>query len=317
MYKQLTPEQRYTISVLLQRKCSLSFIAGTIGVSVSTVSRERRRNSKADGVYDGRLAVLRTRRRRAKTPGNRSIAPYVRGRVFELIRGEQWSPEQVSGWLRKEEGVKVSTSTIYNWIAALPPHYKDSIHRYLRHGMRKARGSAREVKSPIPDRVSIEERPAGANGQTLGDWEMDTIVGKDGKGAIVTLVERKSGYMLMEKLETGKRAVPLAKTVVRLLAGCGVPVRTITTDNGTEFAAHQIIARELDTTVYFAHPYSSWEKGAIENMNGLIRQYIPKKTDFRGITKQYIRHVMEKLNNRPRKKNGFGKPKDLIKERIA
>lgn len=100
-------------------------------------------------------------------------------------------------------------------------------------------------------------------------------------------------------------------------AGCGLPVTTITTDNGSEFAAHRIIARELNTTVYFAHPYSSWEKGAIENMNGLIRQYIPKKTDFWGITKQYIRHVMEKLNNRPRKKNGFEKPKDLIKERIT
>lgn len=131
---------------------------------------------------------------------------------------------------------------------------------------------------------------------------MDTIVGKDGKGAIVTLVERKSSYMLMKKLETGKHAV------VRLLRGSGVPVRTITTDNGREFAAHQIIAKELNTTVYFAHPYSSWEKGTIENMNGLIRQYIPKETDFKGITKGYIRHVIEKLNNRPRK-NGFRKPK--------
>jgi IS30 family transposase len=317
MYKQLTPEQRYTISVLLQWKCSLSFIVGTIGMSVSTVCRERKRNSKADGTYDGRLAVLRTRRRKAKNPGNRSIAPYVRSRVFRLIRGELWSPEQVSGWLRREEGLRVSTSTIYNWIAAAPPHYRDGIHRYLRYGGRKRQGAAHGVKTPIPDRVSIEERPARANGQTQGDWEMDTIVGKDGKGAIVTLVERKSCFMLMEKLETGKKAVPLAQTVVRLLAGCGLPVRTITTDNGSEFAAHRLIARELDTTVYFAHPYSSWEKGAIENMNGLIRQYIPKKTDFRGITKQYIRHVMDKLNNRPRKKNGFGKPKDVIKQGIA
>ena len=100
--------------------------------------------------------------------------------------------------------------------------------------------------------------------------------------------------------------------VLRLLKGSGLPVRTITTDNGTEFAAHEIIARELGTTVYFAHPYCSWEKGAIENMNGLVRQYIPKRTDFR----EYVRKIVEKLNNRPRKKNGFSKSADMINERV-
>ncbi len=120
--------------------------------------------------------------------------------------------------------------------------------------------------------------------------------------------------MLMEKLETGKQALPLAHAVVRLLREAGLPVRTITTDNGSEFAAHELIERELGTTVYFAHPYSSWEKGAIENMNGLIRQYIPKKTDFRGLSNTFIAHVMLKLNNRPRKKNQFNKPIDMVKK---
>lgn len=124
---------------------------------------------------------------------------------------------------------------------------------------------------------------------------------------------RKSCYMLMEKLETGKQAIPLAHAVVRLLRGSGLPVKTITTDNGSEFAAHEIIARELGTTVYFAHPYSSWEKGAIENMNGLIRQYIPKKTDFKGISNKMIEEIMHKLNNRPRKKNQFKRPIDMVK----
>ena len=121
----------------------------------------------------------------------------------------------------------------------------------------------------------------------------------------------------MEKLDSGKRAVPLAHAVVRLLKGSGLPVRTITTDNGTEFAAHEIIAKGLNTTVYFAHPYCSWEKGAIENMNGLVRQYIPKRTDFRGISRGYVRKIVEKLNNRPRKKNGFSKPADMINDKIA
>ena len=244
MYKQLTSEQRYTISVLLQKKCSLSFIARTIGVCVSTVSWEKRRNSNVQGVYDGRLAALKARRR-------------------------------------------------------------------------KARSSASSTRTPIPNRVSIDDRPAHANGQTVGDWEMDTIVGKDGKGAVVTLVERKSCFMLMEKLDSGKRAVPLAHAVVRLLKGSGLPVRTITTDNRTEFAAHEIIARELGTTVYFAHPYCSWEKGAIENMNGLVRQYIPKRTNFREISRGYVRKIVEKLNNRPRKKNGFSKLTDMINNKIT
>lgn len=172
-------------------------------------------------------------------------------------------------------------------------------------------------KVHIPNCLSIDERTDTGYGQTIGDWEMDTIVGKDGKGAIVTLVERKSSFMLMEKLDTGKQAVPLADAVVRLIRDSGLPVRSITTDNGPEFAAHEIIARELNTKVYFAHPYCSWEKGAIENMNGLIRQYIPKKTDFRGISRLYVKNIIEKLNNRPRKKNGFRKPKDMIKEKIV
>lgn len=165
--------------------------------------------------------------------------------------------------------------------------------------------------------MSVDERPAEANGQTLGNREMDTIVGKDGKGAIVTLVERKSSFMLMEKLNTGKQAIPTADAVVRLLKGYRLSVRTITTDNGTEFAAHEIIEMELNARVYFAHPYSSWEKGAIENTKGLIRQYIPKKTDFKGITRGYVRMVVDKLNNRPRKKYGFIKPIDMINERIT
>lgn len=312
MYKQLTSEQRYTISVLLQKKKSKTFIADTINVSVSTIYREIERNLNAKGVYEAHLAELKARRRKQASPGNRSISTQVRVKVFNLIRKEQWSPEQVSGWLNVHEGISVSKSTIYNWINACNPHHKDNIRRHLRHGGYKKKNAY--VRTSIPNRTSIDERPAEAGGQTVGDWEMDTIVGKKGKGAIVTLVDRKSGYMLMERLETGKRARPMAEAVVRLLKGTGLPVRSITTDNGTEFSEHEMIARELKTNVYFAHPYSSWEKGAIENMNGLIRQYIPKKTDFRGLSKAMIKQVITKLNNRPRKKNGFLTPLQVIKQ---
>ena len=130
-----------------------------------------------------------------------------------MIRKEQWPPEEISGWLRKEESLKVSKSTIYNWIANSSPHHKDNIRRHLRRGGRKAKSSDMAGRSLIPNRLSIDARPIQSDGRTVGDWEMDTIVGKDGKGTIVTLVDRKSCYMLMEKLDTGKQAVPLAHIV--------------------------------------------------------------------------------------------------------
>lgn len=315
MYNQLISKQRYTISVLLQKEMTISFIAEAIGVSKSTVSREIKRNSTKNGLYDPHLAELSARRRKKeKNVNNRSISKKVRARVFGLIRKNQWSPEQVSGWLLKEEGISVSKSTIYNWIDSCSPHYEDNIRKHLRHQGRKTK--RRNKETPILNRTSIDERPIHANGQTIGDWEMDTIVGINGKGAIVTLVDRKSCYMLMQKLDTGKKAKPLARAVISLLKKSRLPVRTITTDNGTEFADHETIAKELGANIYFAHPYSSWEKGAIENMNGLIRQYIPKKKDFKGFSNGWIEHVRDKLNNRPRKKNGFLSPIDMVKEYI-
>jgi len=311
-YKQLTREQRYTISVLLQKKKSQTFIADAINVSKSTVSREISRNSNAKGVYDYRQADLKTRRRKAALPGNRSIPVMLRCEVFNLIRECQWSPEQIAGRLAKE-GKNVSKSTIYNWIAQCSPHYKDNVHRYLRRGGKKYMRNGQRKDISIQNRTMIDERPDGGYGETVGDWEMDTIVGKDGKGTIVTLVDRYSLLMMMRKLDTGKQAKPLADAVVEMIREMNLPVRTITTDNGTEFAAHETITARLGAKVYFAHPYSSWEKGTIENTNGLIRQYIPKKHEFTEYTQQQIKNIQDKLNNRPRKKINFSTPMEIIK----
>ena len=128
-------------------------------------------------------------RRRAKSPGNRSIPPRCAAGGFELIRKQQWSPEQVSGWLKREEGLAVSKYAIYNWIAGSSPHYKDCIHKHLRHGGKRCRNSAQGPRIPITNRVSIDERPAEANGQTLGDWGMDTIVGNPGKESKTQIFE--------------------------------------------------------------------------------------------------------------------------------
>lgn len=311
MYKQLTSEQRYTISVLRQKKMSNTFIAQVIGASKSTISREIARNSNAKGVYDPRMAELKKRRRKSRNPGNRSIPKALRAKVFRLIREEQWSPEQVSGYLDLK-GERVSKSTIYNWINATSVHYSDNIRKFLRHNGRKYKKAGSGKPVTIKNRVSIDERPSDGYGNSVGDLEMDTIVGKDGKGVIVTLVDKCSSFLMMRKLDTGKKAAPLAQAVIEMIKDSRLPVRSITTDNGTEFAEHETISRELGCIVYFAHPYSSWEKGAIENMNGLIRQYIPKKCCFDNYTNEDIINIQNKINRRPRKKNGFLTPMEII-----
>ena len=190
--------------------------------------------------------------------------------------------------------------------------YKNCRH-HLKHRKRTVTGK----RIPIPNRTSISERPQEADGERFGDFEMDTIVGKDGRGAIVTLTERSTNMLFMRKLDKGKNARELARTVVKMLEPYKEYIKTITTDNGTEFACHEIIAKALDTKVYFADPYASWQKGAIENQNGLIRQYIPKGTDFKEYSHQKITKIMHKINMRPREKLKFASPAQCFYEKIA
>lgn len=154
----------------------------------------------------------------------------------------------------------------------------------------------------------IDERPAGWDGSTPGDFEMDTIVGKDGKGAIVTLVERNTNFTLARKLPKGKDAKALAQMVIAMLLPYIGKIRSITTDNGSEFSEHLTIAKRLRTGIYFARPYSSWEKGCIEYHNKLIRQYIPKGTDFDNVTDRMLKEIIIKINRRPRLKLDFSTP---------
>jgi IS30 family transposase len=161
--------------------------------------------------------------------------------------------------------------------------------------------------------VTIDQRPEIVNTkQRFGDWEIDTIAGEENKGAIVTLVERKTAFMMMATLKYGKNAKELSKTVIRLFTAYIKHVHTITGDNGTEFADHQNIAKKLKTSFFFTHPYSAWEKGMIENTNKLVRQYIPKKTNLKPINEQQIKKIQYKLNNRPRQKLNFYSPKEIF-----
>ena len=316
MYSHLTREQRYVIYLELQRGTTQEVIAQLIDVSKSTVSREIRRNSTKNGKYVWFKAHCKADGRKKRTPGNRGLDPLLRWRVEQLIKDEQWSPRQISGYLAKE-GVKVSHETIY---AMIRNDESGELARNCRHKMkykRTARSRKTTKATNIRNRVSIHERPPEADGKRFGDWEMDLIVDKS-SNAILVLMERSTNFVLMEKLRHGKKAKPLAKAVWRLLLPYkGEMLKTITTDNGSEFAEHEWITERLNVPVYFADSYCSWQKGGVENENKLIRQYIPKGTDISTVTDGKVKKTQYKLNERPREKLNFSTPKECFYKFIS
>ena len=314
MYKQLTSEQRYTISVLLQNRTKQKEIAKAINVSPSTVSREIRRNSGFRGRYNWETAQANAVQTKRKKPGNHSIDKDVMEEAKHLLVTEQWSPEQISGVLAKD-GKYISHETIYRMIR------KDkaeggTLYKHCRHKLKRRARPVGGRRISIPNRTSISERPAEVDGKRFGDFEMDTIVGRGNHGAIVTLIERSTNMLFMRKLKKGKNAKELARTVIHLLSPFKEHVKSITTDNGTEFACHEMIGKSLGVTIYFADPYASWQKGAIENANGLIRQYVPKTETFEHVSHQQITKYSKKINIRPRKKLEFKTPHECFYEQI-
>lgn len=260
MYKHLTREQRYGIYLGKQKGETLEMIARSIGVNQSTVSREIKRNSTPNGKYVWNKAHDMAESRKRHTPGNRGLAMTLKWRVIELIKTEQWSPWQISGRLRLE-GINVSHETIYGLIRK---DESGELASHCRHKMKYKRKASRrhETKATnIRNRVSIHQRPAEADGRRFGDWEMDLIVDWGGN-AILTLTERSTNFLLMEKLKQGKKAGPVAKAVWRLLLPYkGEALKSITTDNGSEFAEHEWITKKLNVPVYFADSYCAWQKG--------------------------------------------------------
>lgn len=320
MSNQLIEAQRYEIYLGLKRKWSISRISREICVSKSTVSREIKRNSKPSGGYVWKYAQAKCDSRRHGLNGNHRKPDELWWRIDRMIE-EDWSPGQIAGVLRKE-GVMICKQTIYNHVHA---DLSGKLAKHMPHELKYTRRMKKQPvtkASNIKDRTSIHERPLEADGRRFGDWEMDTIVDSYGH-AILTLTERSTNFMLMERLPQGRKAAPTAKAVVRLLFPYRDKVRTITTDNGCEFAAHLDITKGLSTkkgeriTVFFTDSYSSWQKGAIENTNKLIRKYIPKKANFEDLTDRYIKNVQHRLNKRPREKLNFDTPKHCFFEKFS
>ena len=309
-YNHLTKEQRYTISVCLKKKMSLSGIANLINVSKSTVSREIKRNSNMYRHYVAIDAHQFSEMRKSIPRRPRKLSKEDWQDIEQCLK-RHWSPETIAGVRRRDGKPCVSIEWLYH-IIRRDKERGGNLYTYLPHHLKHRR---RPVSShiPIKDRVSIDERPAVVDAKArFGDWEMDTIIGKDGMGAIVTLVERTSKKLLMAKSPKGKNAKAVAKLVVQMLRPFERHVLSITTDNGTEFADHKYIAKMLHTKLFFTHPYSSWEKGLVENTNKLIRQYIPNGTDFLSLSDDFILHVQTELNLRPRKLLNFFSPKQIF-----
>ena len=311
-YSQLTGSQRYQIESYLKADYTITEIAKALGVHKSTISREIKRNSKKR-VYNGFYAQSVSCERKKEAYKHSVFDAPMKRYIEKSLMDKQWSPEQIKGRCDLGGIAMVSVERIYQYI------YWDQsqgglLYKELRTARRwrKKRLHRKHQRGQIPNRVMIGQRPETVNTkERFGDWEVDTIIGKNHRSAIVTLTERKSQFELMAKTD-GTKAGSVKKEMVNLLAPFKEFVKTITSDNGKEFTEHQMIAEKLDALFFFADPYSPWQRGLNEYNNKLIRQYLPKKTDFNLISYQTINMIVHKLNNRPRKLLGYKTPNEVF-----
>lgn len=310
-YTHLTQEERYQIHQLKRQGIHLSHIAAELGRSASTISRELRRNTTAQG-YKPALAQRQATARQSQRRNARQFDA-AQWQLVELYLRLYLSPQQVSVRLALEDRLFISTESIYQYAYADKAQGGDLV-RFLRCQKlrRKRYGSGRERRGELKNRVGIEQRPVVVQTRArIGDWEGDTVIGQGRKGALVTLVERKSRYTLAYPLRS-KHSAGVTQAVVDLLRPHRAVCKTLTFDNGKEFAEHAFIASCLRARVYFAHPYCSWERGLNENTNGLLRQFFPKKRSLLKVSQHQVNDAVHLLNHRPRKCLGYRTPHEVF-----
>ena len=313
-YIHLTQDERYQIAILFKAGHDQSDIARVMNRHKSTIGREMKRNRGARGYRPKQAQEFSEARMRASENGPRVAAEtWV---VVDARLTETWSPEQITGHLKAHGQPTVSPEAIYQHIYA-DKRAGGMLHRTLRcQKVRRKRYGGRDRRGTIPNQVSIEQRPAIANDRLrFGDWEADLVIGAGHQQALVTINERISRYALIAHVPF-KTAYDVSNAIISLLTPFSAHVHTLTTDNGKEFAEHERIANTLNADFYFAHPYASWERGANENMNGLIRQFFPKKMRFNSITKKDIAYAVDRLNHRPRKCLGFKTPHQVFMKQL-
>ncbi len=322
-YRHLNIEEREKIQELLWQKKSIRTIAKVLGRSVSSIAREIKRNIPLQYRYTPRLAnerALKKRKSRGRKLRLKSI--FIRRYVINHLK-LGYSPEQISGRLSFEyPKYKISHEAIYQYIYLkvhcdyLRVGYHDlRIYLKRRHKRRVRKGMRKGQRIFKPQGLSIDERPKEVEERkVIGHWEGDSMVSRKSKVGLNTLVERKTGLVLISKIQNGT-AEETSQTVINRLKS--FPCKTLTTDNGHENFAYQKIQQDLKISCYFAHVYHSWERGTNENTNGLIRYYFPKGTDFANILNETIQTVENILNNRPRKRLGWKTPLEAFNESVA
>lgn len=313
MARHLTMEEREIISQMRSARRKPATIARRLKRHRSTICRELARNCR-HGSYSAVRAQRRSERRRRERP---LVAKLDRPKLREEVcRGleKYWSPEQISGRLRREHprarSCQVSHQTIYGWIR----RQSDRAHweSFLRFGGKRRR--RRDRRGKIPRTVEIDKRPAVVSQRSRsGDWEGDTVIGARRQSALVTHVERKSGYLLAAKI-AARQSAEVNRASQQLFASVPAQLRrTLTLDNGKEFASHEQLSEWIGMPVYFARPYAAWQRGTNENTNGLLRQFYPKGTDLKPLTDRQLQQTVELLNNRPRKRLNYRTPNEVIR----
>jgi IS30 family transposase len=308
-YHQLTSGERYELRALRRQGCSNAEIARALGRHRSTIGREIARNSRKDGGYRPYTADEMTRARRRRSRRNRRFTGPDWALVVARLQ-EEWSPEQISGRLALSGELRISHETIYRYVWDERRH-GGALYLHLRGARKKRRKryGRYDSRGRLAGKRMISERPPGAeNRSRVGHLEGDTVLGTD-KHALLTLVDRKTGYVLIGKLRartveaTNRRAIELINNAARR-------TRSVTVDNGTEFHGYKAIEAATAADFFFATPHHSWERGTSENTNGLIRQYAPKRTSLAHLTQNDCDSIARRLNNRPRKRLAYRTPSE-------
>ena len=310
-YHQLTTRERYLIVEHKSMGLSMREIGRALCRSASTISRELKRNAdRSDGRYRVEKADSYARARRWRSRQGSQFEASEVAAVHELI-GRKWSPEQISGRLRKRRGMRIGTSTIYRWLAqdkargGLSWLQTRQLSRRYRKGYR-----VRDLRGRMSGKRPLSERPRRANDRSEpGHLEGDTVMGKDGRHCLLTLVDRMTRRTTILKLPA-RQAAEVNKALIREVRSGRLRMKSLTLDNGTEFHGFKELEQKLGITVFFAQPYHSWERGTNENTNGLIRQYLPKGSCFKQLTQRQCNQIEQELNDRPRKVLGFSTPNE-------
>jgi IS30 family transposase len=312
-YKHLSLEERHYIEIELKKGTFIVSIAKSLMRSQGTISREIIRNTGKRG-YRHQQAHKRAMKRHKTKHKSIKMTENIKAYIHEKLQLD-WSPEQIAGRLKQHHNLSIHHETIYQYLLA-DKQAGGQLYKHLRHQgkpYRKRYGSSHN-RTGIPNRTGIEERPEIVNKRgRVGDWEGDTIIGKNHKGAIVTLDERKTKLRLAWPLNT-RTALDTGASIITLLRPLKKLVKTITFDNGKEFSKHEWIAKKLECQTYFANPYHSWERGQNENANGLLRQYFPKARELVDIGLNQVMDAVDKLNSRPRKCLNFQTPYEVFEK---